>query len=237
MKEKILAFLKTKLTGVQEMYLSVIAEEYAKTITKDEDIETTLTPILPVITLSAKQLQVEGDRRATDAAKTAVKTFTEKHGLDDNGKPINQTSQNNNQSSQSSSNEMPPWLKEFQETVTKETAALKAKLEAMEKEKTQTVLSAKAKDKLAEKGIPEWFYSPIIRNLDIASEDKIDQLVIDLDRDYATTRQKLAEEGVVVAPPPSSQGQGEKGDAVAAESLAKRRNAATSEGVTAKKIV
>ena len=74
MKEKIVAFLKSKLTGVSESFLSGVADTFSKTVKEETDIETVITDgIIETLKYSAKELQVEGDRRATEATKTALK--------------------------------------------------------------------------------------------------------------------------------------------------------------------
>ena len=88
MEEKLLAFLKGKLQGTSESYLRGVAQHYAKTITDETQIETTLNDgVIGLLKLNAGILQTEGDRRATEATKTAVKNAFEKLGLDENGKP------------------------------------------------------------------------------------------------------------------------------------------------------
>lgn len=87
-ERKILTFLKTKLTGVQENYLSGVAEFYAKTITEEKEIETTLTDgVINLLKVNAAFLQSEGDKRANEAADTAIKNYRKKYGLDENGQP------------------------------------------------------------------------------------------------------------------------------------------------------
>jgi hypothetical protein len=89
MEQKILAFLKMKLVGLQEAFLQGVSKEYAKTITDETLIETTLNDgVLNVLKFSAGQLQAEGDRRAATAQKTALDNWRKEHNLDENGKPI-----------------------------------------------------------------------------------------------------------------------------------------------------
>jgi len=233
MKEKILTFLKTKLTGVQEAYLNGIAETYSKTITKEEDIETVFSAnTLELIKLSAGHLQVEGDRRATEAQKTALKNFLEKHGLNEDGTPKTKEPKKDKDPDP----EAPAWFKSFQAKVEQDTIKLNEKLAAMETEKTQTVLMTKTAAKVKEKGIPESFFKVVSGNLKIESEDKIDQLVAKIEGDYTTFRQEMAEQGVVISIPPKSAGGENKEGEATGKSVADKRNTQKSEGVTGKKI-
>lgn len=202
MKEKILQFLKTKLTGVQESYLVGVAAEYSKTITEEAQIETMLTQgVIDAIKFSATQVQAEGDRRANDAVRTAVENFRKKHNLDENGKPIQQQQQQ-----QQDPNE-PDWFKAYREKQEKEAAELRQKVEGYEKKETVSALTSKVKAKLAEKKVPESFLRG--RNLEVESEEQIDTLVTQIEGDYTTFHQDLVNQGVVIEKP--SGGGGEEG--------------------------
>ena len=102
MKEKVFEFLKTKLTGVQESYLQGVASQLSKTITTEEQIETTITAgVINVIKHSAQVLQTEGDKRATEAQKSAIENYKRKHNLDDNIGGVD------------SGNGQPKWFKDY----------------------------------------------------------------------------------------------------------------------------
>jgi len=229
MKEKILTHLKSKLTGVQESFLVGIAENFSKTITDEASIETTITqPVLDAIKLSAQMLQVEGDRRATEATKSAVKNFIDKHGLDENGKPKGKPDKTEPDGGGGGNPDVPAWFKSFADKIDRELQESKQKLTAIEQAKTHEVLSGKVKASLKEKGIPEWFSNPLLRNLTVESEDKIDQLVTQIEADFGVARQASAEQGVVIAVPPRPEGATEAGAEIG-KKLAEKRNAETGE--------
>ena len=93
MKDKILAFLKTKLTGVQNSFLEGISNQLATTITEESQIETVVNAgLISVLQASAQYSQQEGDRRATTATDTAIKGYEQKHNLKE-GKPVSQEQQ------------------------------------------------------------------------------------------------------------------------------------------------
>lgn len=221
MKEKILAFLKTKIQGVSEAYLLGVADLYSKTVTEETQIESTFTDgVIDLLKLSAAQLQSEGDRRATEAQKTALKNFLEKHNLDENGKP---------KGTPPPPGDVPEWFKAYQEEHTQ----LKTKLDGFEKEKTVSQLKATLVAKLKEKGIPDSYIKG--RNLAIEKEEDIDQLVTSIDTDYTTFRQELVEQGVIISVPRAAEGSVKEGE-VLGKTIAEKRNANSSEGVEGKKV-
>lgn len=207
MKEKIVAFLKSKLTGVSESYLQGVADTFSKTITEDKDIETVLTDgIIEALKFSASQLQVEGDRRATEAQKTALKNFQEKHGLNEDGTPIKKVGRPPKK--ESDDPDEPAWFTAFKEEQMRSTATLKAEIEAQKQEKTLAALSERVSKHEKLKDIPASYLKG--RNLVPKSEAEIDQLVASIETDYNGFKQEMAEKGVVISVPPT--GGGQKGD-------------------------
>lgn len=90
MKEKILAFLKTKLNGVPNALLEGISNNLATTITEESQIETVCNAgLIAALQASAQYSQQEGDRRATTATETAIKGYEQKYNLKE-GKSISQ---------------------------------------------------------------------------------------------------------------------------------------------------
>lgn len=219
MKQKILAFLKGKLQGTSESYLSGIAEHYATTITEESQIETTLNDgVIDLLKLNAGILQTEGDRRATEAQKTAVKNAFEKLGLDENGKPKTPATPPAPPIDPTSVEAM--LTKLFDEKI----MPLQNKIAGFEKEKTQSQLMGKLTSKLKEKGVSEKFYKG--RNLNIESEDSIEQLANEIETDWNEFVQEKAEQGVVINIPQSSAGTVKEGEALG-KSIAAIKNAET----------
>jgi hypothetical protein len=201
MKEKILAFLKTKLTGVPETYLLGVAEHYSKTITEETQIATTLTDgVVDLLKLNAGLLQTEGDKRATEASKTALKTFREKHGLGEDGKPIKADPK---PVDVTDPNE-PAWFTAYKKEQAEATRVLNEKLENQEKEKTSVQLTARVKAHEKLKDIPEEFLTG--RNLVPKSEAEIDQLATEIRTSYDGFIQKQVEKGVFISKPPEGGG-------------------------------
>lgn len=230
MKDKILAHLKTRLTGVADNYLSGIAEHYAKTVTDESQIATTLTDgVIDLLKLNAAFLQTEGDRRATEAADTALKNYRKKHGLDENGKPI----ETGKTTKKDVDPEEPSWFKSYREAKDAELAEVKSKLENQEKEKARMTLTEKVKSHEKLKGIPASFLNG--RNLIPESEDKLDQLAASIEADYTAFKQEMAEQGVHISVPPAG-GSGIKEGAALGKMIAEKKNTNTSDGVKGKAI-
>lgn len=233
MKEKILSFLKTnaKLTGVQESYLLGLAEHYSKTITDEAQIATTFTDgVIDLLKLNAGILQSEGDRRATEASKTAVNTFREKHKLDENGKPIEADPKKKKTDPDP---DEPAWFTKYKKEQEELVSGLTNKLTQQEKEKTAAALTDKVKNHDKLKGIPQSFLKG--RNLIPESEDKIDQLVAELETDWNTFKQEQAEQGVVISVPAAGDGKTPE-DGTLGKKLAEKKNANASEGVQGRKV-
>ena len=233
MKEKILSFLKTnaKLQGVPENYLLGVAEHYSKTVTEETQIATTFTDgVIDLLKLNANLLQSEGDKRATEASKTALKNFQKEHGLDENGKPIEDPKKKKKEKDVDPDEPViPEWAKKIQT----ENAELKTKLETQEQEKTSAALSEKVLKHEKLKGIPaSWLKG---RNLIPKSEGEIDQLAETLEADYNGFKQELVEQGVIMSVPPASTGSAKEGEAIG-KTIAEKRNANASEGVKGKEV-
>jgi hypothetical protein len=201
MKEKILTFLKSKLTGVSESFLLGVAETFSKTINDEKEIDTVFTDgVIETLKFSASQLQIEGDRRATEAQKTALKNFQEKHGLKEDGTPIKPPKQEEVKPNP----DEPAWFTAFKKEQQASTDALKAELDAQKQEKTLTALADKVKSHDKLKDIPKSFLNN--RNLIPKSEDEIDQLVSTIEADYNSFTQEMAEKGVIISKPSAGGG-------------------------------
>jgi undecaprenyl pyrophosphate synthase len=174
---------------------------------------------------------VEGDKRAAEASKTAVKTFREKHNLDSNGKPI----ETKPTGDPDPDPDEPKWAKALREKLETQTAELNKKFEGLEKAKTQEQLMAKFQAKLKEKGVDELYIPIYSRNLVIESEDKLDQLVEDTDKVHKDFVQKSADKGVIISIPGQNAGPAEAGEATG-KSIAEKRNKSATEGVPGKKV-
>ena len=80
MKDRILAALKAKFSGVSADILDRIAVMLAKTVTTEEQVATAVEGVTEEL---INVIEGYGDSRATGAQKTAVLNYERKHGLKD----------------------------------------------------------------------------------------------------------------------------------------------------------
>lgn len=211
MKNKILAHLKTKLAGfaggVEEGFLSEYADHYSNQIKDEAAIATTITDgVIDNIKVAYGFYNKEVSKKTKQAQDTALKNFREKHGLDENGQLIDKDKDpgKDKDKDKTDPNE-PTWFTTYKKQQAEQTAALNAKLEKQEKEKTSAVLSERVMKHEKLKDIPASFLKG--RNLVPASEAEIDQLVASIETDYNGFKQEMAEKGVIVSVPPAGGGQ------------------------------
>lgn len=107
MKKKLFEALKAKFEGVSDDILNRIADKLAKTVTKEEDVATSIEGVT-----IQQVLESYGDSRATEAQQTAVTNYEKKHGLRD-GKKIEESNQEEPPVEKSVEEKMPKWAKDL----------------------------------------------------------------------------------------------------------------------------
>jgi len=223
MKDKILAFLKTKLAGfaggVEEGFLLEYADYFSKSITEEKQIDTTITDgVIDNIKVAYGFYNKEVSKKTAAAQQTALKNFQEKHGLNEDGTPIKKPVGRPSKTKDDDSDpDEPAWFTAFKKEQADSVAALKSKIEKQEQEKTLAVLSEKVKAHEKLKDIPAWYLKKC--NLVPESEDKIEQLAISIETDWNEAKQFEAERGVIISVPP--EGGGPAGDKVTIEDYLK----------------
>ncbi len=221
MKDKILVFLKGKLTGISDVFLTGVAEHYSKTITEESAIETTFDDgLINLLKMNAGLLQTERDKRATEASKTALKTFQDKHGLDEEGKPKVEPKEKPDEVVIPEDAKV--WFTKYQEDQNKIITDLKKQVDGINDEKTSEELTKKVMEHEKLKNIPELYLKN--QKLSVKSEDEIEALVAEVETNYNAFNQKQIEDGIVVSPPESSSSK--EGDAEFGKSIAESRNTA-----------
>ena len=109
MKERILAALKAKFTGVNANILDRIATMLAKTVTKEEEVATAVEGVTKDY---IDVIEAYGDSRATDTQKTAILNYEKKYGLKDGEKVQTGTEQTTTTTTtQQQGDETPAWAK------------------------------------------------------------------------------------------------------------------------------
>ena len=81
MNDILFALLKIRFEGVSDALLIRVAEKLAKTVTEEEKAKAAVDAVK-----FQEIIDIEADRRVTDATKTAVINYEKKHGLKDGQK-------------------------------------------------------------------------------------------------------------------------------------------------------
>ena len=184
MKEKILAALKTKFTGVDEAILTRIAEKKATGITDENQVQQVIDGLGFQDVLNSY-----GDYRAGDATRTSILNYEKKHNLKD-GKPIETTITTAQQQATEQQTDM---AKIIADAVSAAVKPLSDKLTQFEAEKAQATRQEQILAKAKEYGIPETF----------AKRYAIPENA-DLDTYFKDAKQELANIGFSSVNPPES---------------------------------
>lgn len=228
MKEKIFTALKLKFAEVQDAILNRVAEKMSETVTTEDAVATSVEGV----TLQ-NLIDSYADNRATEASVTAVRNFRQKHGLGEDGKPIKKEDPPKPPKKGEPGDEAPEWFKAYQAKVEADLTDARSRLEGYEKTKTRETLTSKVVAKLKEKGVDEAFIPLLTKNINVDSEDQVDQLVEGMHKDYQVIVQTKAEQGVVISVPPSPVHGDKQGEAVG-KAIAEKRNTGKQAGVQGK---
>lgn len=151
MKKQIIEKLSTKFSGVSESILDRIAAKLAKTIKEESEIEAAVEAVT-----FQSVLESYGDSRATEASASAVKNYETKYGLKDGIKAAKEGEDTKSDNSNTDP-EPPAWAKQMME----DNKALKAQLDSMNAEKTNTARRSQL-DAVVSK-LPEALRAPYAR--------------------------------------------------------------------------
>lgn len=180
MKDKILAFLKSKLPQVQGAFLEGIAASYAKTITEESQIETVLVDgVIDALKQSGAMVQSESTRMSTDASKRAIEEYEKKHNIKD-GKVVSPNPPNPPTPS-TPPEDAPAWAKSLIDS----NKSLADKLEKLENEKATQTKAQKASAALqASKVIPQKLHEKWAKRLNPDSETSLEDQVKELETEF-----------------------------------------------------
>lgn len=130
MRKRILDALKAKFQGVSDAILGRVADKLAKTVTKEEDVQTAVDGVD-----FQHVLESYGDSRATEAGQSAVINYEKKHGIKD-GKKLEDESEEGQQAKKKApeggEENVPEWAK----TLIDSNKALTERLNQMETDRT-----------------------------------------------------------------------------------------------------
>ena len=159
MKNNLLTSLKTKYKnlGFGDKAFDGVAEFLSKTVTKEDEIETAISGVEPLL----KAFQGDNDKIRNEKAELQRKLaeLEKKHSGQDEPNPPNPGDQSDIR-------------KIISEAIKEAVTPLQQKIEGYETKDRQASLLSKAKSKLSEKKIPEKYWSK--RNLNIESDEQVD---------------------------------------------------------------
>lgn len=180
MKQKILDALKTRYEGVSDTILDRVADKLAKTVTDDDAIATAVDGAFNDI------LEAYGDRRATDASKTAVANYERKHGLKD-GQKVSGGEPAPIEPNQPKQDDMPAWAQALVDSNKK----LAERLAAIDGERTATTRRGKLDELL--KDLPEQLRKPYQRiDLTSMTDEAFDNLMGELPNEIGELQKTAA---------------------------------------------
>ena len=195
MKEKILAALKTKFSGVQDDILDRVAEKLAETVKKEDQIDTAVSGVTFDTLLTS-----ETDRRVTEGNKTAIANYEKKHNLKD-GKPVETKKPDpvTTDPDKPDNKDMPAWAKaliksqeEFKETV----SGLMKNQEKVTKQSQAAALIKKSK--IPEKvGKIDNYHQKILSRINFDDESiSLEDQVKAFEAEYLELKQEAINKGV-----------------------------------------
>lgn len=184
--------LKTRFEGISESVLDRMAKKIAKTATTAEEVKSAVEEVT-----IQQIIDAEGDRRATDAQKTAVANYERKHGLKD-GKTIEPSDPNEPTDTPDVKvpEDMPQWAKAIVET----NAKLQQQLSAMSSER----ITNDRKRQLAAvvEQLPENLRKPYDRmSFDGLSEEQFNATLEDVKTEVGGIVDNLKQSGLVFSRP------------------------------------
>lgn len=190
--------LKTRFEGISESVLDRMAKKIAKTATTAEEVKSAVEEVT-----IQQIIDAEGDRRATDAQKTAVANYERKHGLKD-GKTIEPSDPNEPTDTPDVKvpEDMPQWAKAIVET----NAKLQQQLSAMSSER----ITNDRKRQLAAvvEQLPENLRKPYDRmSFDGLSEEQFNATLEDVKTEVRGIVDNLKQSGLVFSRPLGGNGE------------------------------
>lgn len=199
MFKELLDALTTKFEGVNAAVLSRIAHKLEATAKTPEEVKTAVEGVT-----IQQVIDNEGDRRATDAQKTAVANYEKKHGLK-SGKPISDNTDQGGDGDQPTpkpanpkdgSDSVPDYVKQILES----NKRLSERLDTMERNRTAT--SRREQLQSITKTIPDYLQKPYeLADVASLSEEDFANLIANVQKQVGEISDNLNAEGVVFGRP------------------------------------
>lgn len=192
MKVKALELLRAKFVGTPAKVLDRVADHLSQTVTEEDQLETAIDGVQPLVTAFSEILQSETDRRVTEAVKTAAQNERKRLGLDENGKPIQQPNPPTPPSGEpKGGDDMPAWAKGLLETVT----TLTGTVEGVTKQNALAQKQASIKAQLKAKGVSEKHMDMFASRVNVESES-LDEEIEKAVSEYNGFRQSVINEEI-----------------------------------------
>lgn len=190
MKEKILALLIAKFSGVRKDGLA----QLAASLTLQAADETEATALIEKLTDDkvnnfVKDWRKDVDKEVSDANKTYKKTIEEKFDLVEK-------KADEKKAEDQKSDEPPAWAKALIE----QNKTLSEKLSSFEGAKTTETRLQQLQSKFAEKNLPESFIAQKLKDfkrMNFESEESFTEYLTEVETDITTFNQELADKGLV----------------------------------------
>ncbi len=212
MKEKILAALKAKFTGVNADILDRIAAMLAKTVTTEEEVATAVEGVTKDY---IDVIEAYGDSRATNTQKTAVLNYEKKYGLKDGEKVVKATEQTTTTTTtetKTGDGETPAWAKALIDS----NRQLTERLNKMEGERTTASRRAELEGIIAKLPLSlRKGYSRI--SVDKLTDEEFATLKSEVETEVSDITKETSAKGAVFGRPDASGGTGAKGDELTKE--------------------
>jgi hypothetical protein len=186
MKEKLLALLKTKFTGVPDATLDRIASKKAETANDEAQLQTVVDGIN-----FADILQSETDYRVTEASKSVVNNYEKKHNLKD-GKPVQTPEPPKPADPPKPGDEPPAWAKQLIE----ENKRLHETVAGITKGQQITSKQSQALGLLQKSKVPEKLHQKWINRINVEGDISIEDQIKDLESEFLETHQEIISKGV-----------------------------------------
>ena len=213
MKEVLLRKLKEKYSGVSEYVLTSVADHLSKGVKEESEIEGAIENLANSpfsVEAMASMLQVEGDRRATAATKTAETNLRSKYDFVEKGGHKEEKKEPKDKEPDKS-NEKPDWVKDLYSKVDdlskkkEEPEWLKGLVGKVEElnnkvvETEQKTIQQQRREGAMKKlkDVPKQFY----KNIDFGSLENPDEMVSTILDDFKGFKKELEDNNTFINPP------------------------------------
>lgn len=200
MYNRLLEELKKKFAGVSDQILARIAKKLEPGVKSEDDVKTAVEGVT-----FQQMLEIHGDFRATEAAKTAVSNYERKHSIKD-GKPVKNPEQSDEEEGQVSEDgpkgeKIPAWAK----TLISGYKAMEEKVSKMAGERV-TASRKQQLDKVLS-ALPESMRKGYDRiTLDTMEDDAFKELINDVETEVQQIQKEQKVKGAVFGRPTVNSG-------------------------------